>query len=360
MKEILITKTGGPAVLKVRDAPDPTPGEGEVRIRVKASGVNFADIMARTGMYPEAPPLPAVVGYEVSGIIDEIGSNVDPKLKGEAVLAVCNFKGNADTVIARAVDCVRKPAALTFVEAAAIPVVYLTAYMLIIHSGGLRKGQTILIQNAGGGVGLAAIDIAKHVGATTIGTASGRKHAFLKSRGLDHAIDYTKEDFVKEVKRITNDKGVDLIIDPVGGDAWQRNYSILRQGGRLGIFGASSIQHAGNMFLPFKLVALASFAFKMPKWGPLQLMDANKGVFGCALSHMFEEYDRVGEWFKEIVDGVEDGWVRPCVDSVWEFDRVGAAHGRLESRGNIGKVVLVPTAAEAVAYWAEHPETKVI
>ncbi|KAJ3188032.1 hypothetical protein HK101_009278 [Irineochytrium annulatum] len=360
MKEIQITKAGGPEVLKVKDVPDPSPGEGEIRIRVKASGVNFADIMARIGLYPDAPPLPTVVGYEVSGIVDEIGPHVDPTLKGAAVIALCRFKGNADTVITKATYSIRKPANISFVEAASIPVVYITAYMLIIHSGGLRKGQSILIQNAGGGVGLAAIDIAKRIGAITIGTASGRKHAFLKSRGLDHAIDYTKEDFVKEVKRITNDRGVDLIIDPVGGDAWERNYSILRPGGRLGLFGASSIQPAGNMSLPFKLVTLASFALKIPKWGPLQLMDANKGVFGCNLGHMWGEEDRIGEWFKEVVDGVEEGWVRPCVDSVFEFDRVGAAHGRLEKRGNIGKVILVPTLAEAEAYWAEHAETKVV
>ncbi|KAJ3104971.1 hypothetical protein HDU97_008719 [Phlyctochytrium planicorne] len=353
MKEIVITKAGGPEVLKLAERPDPSPGTGEVRIKVKASGVNFADIMARLGLYPDAPPLPTVVGYEVSGKIDEVGPGVEKSWIGKDVISFTRFKGYADTLIVPITNLLEKPSKLSHVEAASIPVVYLTAWMLIVHSGGLRKGQTLLIQNAGGGVGLAAIDIAKHIGAKTIGTASGKKHAFLKERGLDHAIDYRTQDFVVEVKKLTNNKGVDLIIDPIGGDNWQKNYSILRSGGRLGAFGASVLQEAGSLSLPFKLASVASFMFNVPKWSPLTLMDGNKGVFGVNLGHMWDENELVMGWFKEVLEGVEQGWVRPYVDSVFDFEHAADSHIHIEARGNIGKVILVPTAAEVEEWKAK-------
>ncbi|KAJ3328215.1 hypothetical protein HDU76_010369 [Blyttiomyces sp. JEL0837] len=295
----LITRKGGPEVLQINQRDDPTPGPNEVRIRVKATGINFADIMARVGLYPDAPPLPTVVGYEVAGIIDAIGPNVPESWMKKAVISFTRFKGYADTVIVPLELVNEKPHSLSFEAAASIPVVYLTAWMLLVHSGGLRKGQTVLIQNAGGGVGLAAIDIAKHIGAITIGTASGKKHEALKQRGLDHAIDYRTQDYVEEVKKITKGKGVDLIIDPVGGDEWPRNFSILRSGGRLGVFGASSLKETTDMFLPLQLFSLAGTMFKMPKWSPLTLMDGNKGVFGVNLGHMWDEADRLNEWMAE-------------------------------------------------------------
>ncbi|KAJ3116696.1 hypothetical protein HDU96_009047 [Phlyctochytrium bullatum] len=352
MREIVITKAGGTDVLKIQERQDPTPGKGEIRIRVKASGINFADIMARMGLYPDAPPLPTVVGYEVSGVVDAIGEGVEQSWKDKEVVAFTRFKGYADTVVVSKDFVVEKPSNLSFVDAASIPVVYLTAWMLIVHSGGLRKGQTLLIQNAGGGVGLAAIDIGRHIGATMIGTASAKKHEFLKSRGLHHAIDYRTQDFVTEVKRITQGKGVDLIIDPVGGDAWEKNYSILRAGGRLGAFGASVLQESASKGLLGKITGAASLFYNMPKWSPLTLMNDNKSVFGVNLGHMWDEHERLMEWFKEILDGTTEGWARPYVDSVFDFDNVAKAHEFIEGRNNIGKVILVPTAAEAQAWTA--------
>jgi NADPH:quinone reductase-like Zn-dependent oxidoreductase len=163
------------------------------------------------------------------------------------------------------------------VEAASIPVVYLTAWMLLYEAGGLRKGQTVLIQNAGGGVGLAAIDIAEHIGAISIGTASGHKHEFLKKRGLHHAIDYRNENIHDRVMQITGGVGVDLIIDPIGGDSWKKNYKLLRAGGRVGFFGASTVTTFGSNIFS-KICGLISFFFQIPKWSPLDLMSTNRGV----------------------------------------------------------------------------------
>src|SRR5215470_4530769 len=217
MKQIVITRPGGVEVLKLETRPDPHPEKGEVAIRVKASGINFADILARKGMYPDAPKMPCVVGYEVAGIVEAAGDAVDPSMIGQPVFALTRFNGYADLVTVPASQTFAKPESLTFEQAAAIPVNYLTAYALIVVMGSLHADESILIHNAGGGVGLAALDIAKKIGATTFGTASTGKHAFLKERGLDHAIDYRGGDWFLALQQLTNGRGVELILDPLGG-----------------------------------------------------------------------------------------------------------------------------------------------
>jgi NADPH:quinone reductase-like Zn-dependent oxidoreductase len=326
---------------EVQTREDPEPVANQVRIRVKASGINFADIMARKGMYPDRPSTPCVVGYEVSGTIDKVGPDADSSLVGKDVVSLTKFKGYADTVITEQHHCVIKPKNLSFVDAASIPVVFLTAWMLIYVQGGLRQGQTILIQNAGGAVGLAAIDIAKHIGAISIGTASGRKHEFLKKRGLNYAIDYRTEDVSKRVMELTKNVGVDLIIDPVG-DSWQQNYNLLRHGGRIGFFGASTLSDLGGSNIISKLFGLVKFFFSLPRWSPLALMDVNRGVFGLNLARMWND-DRLNAMLQTMVDGHKEGWVRPHVDKVFAFDQVMDAHMYIENRQNIGKVILVPT-----------------
>src|ERR1700742_3747918 len=217
MRQIVITRNGGIDVLKITESPDPRPAKGEALIRVQASGINFADIMTRQGLYPDAPKLPAVVGYEVAGIVESVAPEADSALVGEAVLALTRFGGYADMISVPLGQVFEKPKELTFEQAAAVPVTYLTAYGLLVAMGGLRRGEAVLIQNAGGGVGLAALDIAKHIGATTFGTASKGKHEFLKARGLDHPIDYREQDWLPVLMSLTDNRGVELVIDPLGG-----------------------------------------------------------------------------------------------------------------------------------------------
>ncbi|KAJ3067625.1 hypothetical protein HDU98_009154 [Podochytrium sp. JEL0797] len=331
--------------IAVHERKDPEPSVDEVRIRVKAFGVNFADILARMGIYPDAPPFPNIVGYEVSGLIDAVGPNIPTSWIGKPVVALTKFGGSADTVVTKLAHCIEKPAGVSYIEAASIPVVYLTAWMLVVHMGGLREGQVVLIQNAGSGVGLAAIDIARHLGAISIGTASASKHAFLASRGLDHAIDYRTQDFVAEVKRLTGGKGADLIIDPIGGrDSWNKNYGSLRRGGKLGVFGASSMQEtlkgAGWSGLAWIKIAF-SMMLGAPSWGPLKLMEDNAGVFGVNLGHMFEDLEYPVQWLKIAMKGIEEGWVRPHIDSVWDMDHVLQSHEHIEARRSTGKVIIV-------------------
>ena len=338
MRAIVTTRNGDVDALKIEERPDPVPGKGQVLIRVKASGLNFADILARQGLYPDGPPKPCVMGYEVSGTVEAVGDGTDQTLIGNSVIAMTRFGGQAELVVAPVTQIFPKPETLSFEQGAAIPVNYLTAWALLVAMGGLKQEEAVLIHNAGGGVGLAALDIAKHIGATTYGTASASKHSFLKERGLDHAIDYRNQDWLPVLKDLTKGRGVELVIDPLGGKSWKKSYRALRATGRMGVFGMSTASASGIMG---KLRAMKALA-QTPRFHPLSLMNRNKGVFGLNLGHMWGEGEKVAGWTREIVSGVAEGWIRPHVDRAFPFDQIAAAHRYLEERKNIGKVVLVP------------------
>lgn len=338
MRAIVTTANGDVRVMKVEQRPDPQPQTGQVLVRVKAAGLNFADILARQGLYPDGPPKPCVMGYEVSGVVEAVGDDVDHNLIGKAVIAMTRFGGQAELVAVSAAQVFAKPDELTFEQAAAIPVNYLTAWALLITMGGLKKDEAVLIHNAGGGVGLAALDIAKHIGARTFGTASTGKHEFLRARGLDHPIDYRNQDWLPVLKELTNGRGVELVIDPIGGPSWKKSYQALRITGRMGVFGISVASASG---IKGKIRALKAIA-SMPRFNPIGLMNRNKGVFGLNLGHMWDEGDKVAAWTGEIMRGVAEGWINPHVDRAFPFDQIADAHTYIESRKNIGKVVLVP------------------
>ena len=203
MRQIWISKAGPPEVLVVKEAPDPHPAAGEMRIRVEASGVNFADVMGRLGLYPDLPRIPVVPGYEVAGRVDAVGGGVDASWVGRDVFASTRFGGYADVVCAPQAQVFARPSNMFAQEGASIPVNYLTAWQLIVVMGGLKAGETVLIHSAGGGVGIAATQIAKHIGAKVIGTASAGKHEELRALGVDHLIDYRTEDFEQRARQIT-------------------------------------------------------------------------------------------------------------------------------------------------------------
>lgn len=338
MKAIVTTRNGDVGVMKVEERPDPVAGKGQVVVRVKAAGLNFADILCRQGLYPDGPPKPCVMGYEVAGVVESVGDEVDRALIGKPVIAMCRFGGQAELVAVPAAQIFEKPEGLSFEEGAALPVNYLTAWALLVTMGGLRKDEGVLIHNAGGGVGLAALDIARHIGATTYGTASPGKHSFLKERGLDYAIDYRNQDWLPVLLDITGGRGVELIIDPLGGKNWKKSYRALRTTGRMGVFGMSVASASG---IRGKLRALKAVT-QMPRYNPLGLMNRNKGIFGLNLGHMWNEGEKVADWTREIMRGVHEGWVRPHVDRAFPFDQIADAHRCLEERKNTGKVVLVP------------------
>jgi synaptic vesicle membrane protein VAT-1 len=336
MKQIFIVGHGGPEKLRLRESPDPRPAGGEIRIRVQASGLNFADILARQGLYPDSPRIPCVVGYEVSGTVDTVGPGVDQSWVGRDVFALTRFGGYSDVVVAPEKQVFEKPASLSHERAAAIPVNYLTAWQLLVVMGSLKSEETVLVHNAGGGVGLAAIDIARHIGATIYGTASSGKHAFLMERGLHEAIDYRTKDWTVELNRLTNGKGVALITDPLGGNHWKKSYKALRSTGRLGMFGIS-MATTSKLFGSLRLVPVG---LGMPFFHPIPLMNRNKSAFGVNLGHMWHETDMIAGWMQILLKGVADGWVRPHVDKSFPLAQVGEAQTYMEERKNTGKVVL--------------------
>lgn len=338
MKQIWITEHGATDKFVLRESADPQPDSNKLRIRVKASGINFADILARLGLYPDAPKPPMVVGYEVSGTVDLAGPGARQDWVGKDVFGLVRFGGYSDVVNAPEEQVFERPKGLSHEQCVALPVQYLTAWQLLVVMGALSPDETVLIHNAGGGVGLAAIDIARHIGAMIYGTASAGKHGFLKSRGLHEAIDYVNRDWTEEVSRLTRGRGVELIIDPLGGKHWKKSFRALRGTGRLGMFGAST---ATESRLPGPL-RLLKFGLGIPLYNPLTLMNRNRAVFGVNLGHLWDETDKLKAWMQILLRGVDDGWVRPHVDRAFPFEEVAKAHTHIESRRNIGKVVLVP------------------
>ena len=337
MRQVCITKRGGPEVLEVREAPDPTAGPGQIRIRVKAAGLNFAEVMARIGLYPDAPKPPCVLGYEVAGEVDQVGDGASFKV-GDRVIALTRFGGHSDVVVVPSVQAAKIPETLGWEKAAALPVQYLTAWIMLIHLGNIRPGEKVLVHSAAGGVGQAALQICRWKGAEVFGTASASKHARLKELGVAHCIDYTSVDFEPEVMRLTNGKGVDIVLDAVGGKSFARSYRVLAPLGRLFCFGGSAFA-PGQGLNP---LALMKAFFGMPKFKPFDMMTSNKGVFGVNLGHLWEKGAEIQMMLSAILEKVADGTFDPVIDSVFPFSEAGKAHERMKGRQAFGKILLVP------------------
>ena len=337
MRQIWITKAGPPEVLQVREAPDPDAGRDEVRIRVRAAGINFADLMARVGLYPDAPKIPCVVGYEVAGTVDQVGEGVTSFAVGDRVFGMPRFGGYTDRLVISAAQVYKIPESMSFEEAAAFPVVYLTAYDMMLFTGALRPGSRVLIHSAAGGVGLAAIELAKTRDCVIFGTASPSKHAFLREQGCQHPID-SGGDYVAAVRAVTGDAGVDLILDPVGGKSWGEGYDLLGPCGRLVAFGLSAASSGKKR----SLLHAALQVLQVRKFNPMKLMDDNKTVSGTNMGHLFSRLDLLRPQFEALLELQAQGKIHPRVDRSFPFAEAPAAHHYIHDRKAIGKVVLVP------------------
>jgi len=342
VRAVLISRHGPPEVLRIEERPDPPVGAGEVRIAVRAAGINFADLMARSGVYPDAPKPPCVVGYEVAGEIETVGEGVDSFSVGDRVIAGTRFGGYAELVSVPVAQVVALPEALSFEQGAAFTVTYTTAWAALIIMGGLRGGDRVLIHAAAGGVGIAATQVAKRVGAEIFGTASAAKHDAIRAQGVDHAIDYRSEDFAAEAMRITGGTGLDLIIDAIGPSSFRKDYGILRPGGRLVMYGLSEVQTGERRDIPAVLRGLVRMPLAtMPWWKSLSIMNENKGVFGLNMLTWWDDegLDRVLE---PLAEGLEGGDYEPVVAESFSFERAADAHRFIAERRNVGKVVLTP------------------
>jgi synaptic vesicle membrane protein VAT-1 len=336
MRQVVIPRHGPPDVFDVRESPDPVPAEGEVRIRVRAAGVNFADVLARLGLYPDAPKPPCVVGYEVAGRIDGIGKSVTGFHDGDRVVALTRFGGYADVVTVPASQVFHFPDELSDSEAAAVPVNYLTAALALYRMAALTPGETVLIHNAGGGVGIAAIQLARLRRAVVLGTASSVKHAALRSFGVEHAIDYRSADVAQAVREITKGRGVDVILDPIGGRSFVSSYRMLAPLGRLIIFGLSSAAPGERRSLFHAFSAWLA----TPRFDPLSLINRNRGVFGLHVGHLWSERRQLVPLMEMLISELRAARLVPVVARTFPLERAADAHRFIQSRQNIGKVVL--------------------
>ncbi|HEX8585308.1 MAG TPA: NAD(P)H-quinone oxidoreductase [Allosphingosinicella sp.] len=312
-------EAGGPEVLQPVERPVPVPDESELLIRVEAAGVNRPDVMQRLGLYPSPPGAPSVPGLEVAGTVVA----GDPARLGERVCALVSGGGYAEYCAAPAAQCLPVPGPLSMVEAAALPETFFTVWTNLFGRGGAKAGETVLVHGGTSGIGTTAILLGRVFGLNMLVTAGGpEKCARALKIGAAHAIDYRKQDFVEEVKRLTGGRGVDVMLDMIGGDYLPRNLLCLAEEGR---HVSIAMQRGPKAELPLWQV----MAKRLTLTG--STLRARDGGFKARLAE---------ELRREVWPHLEAGSIRPVVDSVFPLDRAADAHRRMDSGLHVGKIVL--------------------
>jgi synaptic vesicle membrane protein VAT-1 len=341
MQALFVARHGGPEVLEVRDLPEPAPGTGQVRVDVRACGLNFAEVLARKGLYRDAPKPPCVVGYEGAGVIDRVGHGVSSRRVGERVLFLRRFGAHASSVVVESENAWRLPPDVSFEAAAALPVNYLTAHHLLFHVARIKLGEHLLVHSAAGGVGTAILQLCRTVpGIVTYGTCSAEKHAFARAQGCVHPIDYHTLDYVAEVQRLTQGRGVHCVFDALGGRDLAKGYGLLRPGGLLVAYGIANMNRGPRRSLFRVLKELVS----MPRFWSVRLMNDNRAVAGVNLLPLWGHPELMQPQLERLLELLVQGSVSPCIAGQFPFRRAAQAHAELEQGRNQGKVLLVPDA----------------
>ena len=336
MKRIEYMKFGGPDVLQVKDFNLGDPADDEVQIKTHFAGINFAEIMTRMGLYPGAPKPPSPIGGEASGVITKLGNNITEHSIGDKVMVFAPFNSYSSHINVNKQMLMKLPDSFTLEQGAAFPVIYMTAYMMMFDLGNLKKDEIFFIQGAGGGVGTAAIQLAKAAGAKIIGTSSGWKHERLKDMGVDLCIDYTKENVTNKIMEYTDGYGVDLIIDPVGGKQWAESYNLLAPMGKLIVYGNQNLVQGKTR----SMLALAKEFLTMPKMKPFEMIGKNRAIMGYHLGRLKGAEHKIKRAMVGIYQMIEAGDVSPVVGKVFPFDEAAQAHDYIQKRKNFGKVLL--------------------
>ena len=346
MKAITLVKYGPSAqAFKIRELPDPELGAGSLKIKVDYSGLNFADVMARLGLYQDAPKLPAVLGYDVVGRVVQLGSDVskveDPELAdfkvGQRVVAFTRFGGYADTVVVNSLAATPIPEDWDGATATALATQYCTAHYAACEMVRLFPGDRVLIQAAAGGVGTALVQMAKNAGCEVFGTAgSASKVAYMKRQGVDHAINYREQDFAKECSEILKGQKLDVVFDAIGGQTVRKAYDLLGAGGRMVCFGASAM--AGKKANVFRSVkTAASFGL----YHPIGFLMSSRAVIGVNMLRIADQKPEVIQrCLQSVVKQVAEGKLKPELGKVFAATQIADAHDYLGLRESIGKVAL--------------------
>ena len=341
MRAMVVKRYGNPDVFEMREVPDPQLKPGEVLIRVKAVGVNFADLLQRMGIYPGVPKPPFVPGFEVAGVVEKVadggrGGEGDPIRPGDAVCALTQFNAYAEWVAAPARQVFRLPAGMPFDDAAAIPGNYITAYHAMFTMGNLQAGDRILIHGAAGGVGIAAVQLARARGLEIFGTAGPTKQEYLRKIGVDHAIDYEKSHFVDVVRKFSPD-GIEMVMDAIGGKSFANSYKCLGSTGRLVVYGFST---AAGPDGKRSLVRGLGGLLQNPRFNPLTLLRDNTSVIGVNLGKMHSRAALMRAELTEIFKLYDSGKVKPVIGKSFPLGDAASAHKYIHARKNIGKVIL--------------------
>ncbi|QCS41295.1 NADPH:quinone oxidoreductase family protein [Natrinema versiforme] len=324
MKAIEVESYGDSDELSVVDVPTPEPDAGEVRIDIESAGINFADIMQRRGHYPDGPDAPYVPGMEAAGTVDAVGDGVEDLSEGDRVVGMLDTGGYAEYVTAAADLLFPIPEAMSFDEAAGFPVQFLTAHACLFEWGGLEEGESVLVQAAAGGVGTAAVQLASNAGAEVFGTASTQEKLDLAADlGCDHPINYTETDFREVVEEETDGEGVDLVLESVGDDVFERSLDAMAHFGRMVTYGVASGVPAevSNQRLLFE----------------------NKTVKGFHLGQAsMHDPSRVMQAVPELTEGLAGGDLEIILGESFALEDAAEAHQYIEARKSSGKVVLKP------------------
>lgn len=326
MKAIAITRPGGPEVLELVERPTPSPGDSEIRVRVRASAINRADLLQRRGHYPAPPGAPAdIPGLEYAGEVEEAGRGVAMWNAGDRVMGIVGGGGHAEYVCVHEGEAVRVPADMDWEDAAAIPEAFMTAWDAMVPQAELVPGERVLIHAVASGVGTAAVQIARELGAITLGTS--RTPAKLDEvmgmdLGLDHPIDASGDEWEDAVREVAGDSGIDVTLDLVGGGYHPRNVRLAAVKGRIvviGLIGGARAEMDLGLLLRKRLRLMGT------------VMRTRTLDEKIALARAFSE---------AMVPAFEAGRLRPVIDTVFPFEEIGQAHKRMESNISIGKVVL--------------------
>jgi NADPH:quinone reductase-like Zn-dependent oxidoreductase len=336
MLAVFITRPGGPSVVQVRQTTPPQIKDNQALVKIYAAGINYADIVARSGLYPDSPRFPFVPGYEFAGTVEKTQNTTMIK-PSEKVLGLTLSGAQAQYVAANEDQLFPIPDNMSFEQAAAIPVNYLTAYYALFKLGNLRQKESVLIHSCAGGVGTAAVQLALTKDAEIFGTTSSDlKIDYLIKQGVHHPINYKKKNFQDVVKKITGNKGIDMVLDSVGGPTFKKSWRLLSSGGRIICYGVTDLIVGGrkNIFrLLWKFLTI-------PKIKTLDLIQNNHGVFGLALNRLLKDTKEIKNAIDEILKLYNAGLIRPEINRVYDINDIAEAHAYQQSGKSTGKLIL--------------------
>ena len=340
MKSYILKKYGKPDVLKIMNCPEPVPGSEEIRVKIEKIGLNYAEVQSRKGLYGWAPKLPYTLGMEAFGYVDMIGESVNSRKVGERVIVGCQYGTYAEKIVIPERQALSPIISFSDDENSAFAVNYLTAWVALMKVARLKSNDTVLVHAAAGGVGTAAVQIAKKFGCNVIGTASkNEKIEMLNKLGIDMAINYLHEDFEEVIKHKMNNNGVDVVLEVVGGDVFKKSMKLLNPFGRTVVVGFASLNL--NKMNPISWVNTWK---DIPRAKVADLAESSTGLLATHLGYLLNSGSLLREVWDELVTFTIKHGIKPIIGHRFEFNDLSKAHELMESRNSYGKIIItLPT-----------------